>query len=148
MRRTKTPKAETVDLSPEEFAELLGLTQSDAPFLATATVRLPALWVEGWRARLGVRELTVSDICVVLGVCRRSVSRYLHKDAKPRLSFRLGASAGAHECRLVSPANLVIFLRERSRLAGACPVIRETKGQETRRGIAARDRALELCGGK
>lgn len=146
-RVTTATISDTVDLAPEAFAELLGLSQSDAPYLATAPVRLPRAWVDGWRDRTGVRELAIDDLVVVLGVSKRTVLRYLAKGSRPCISHRLGASPGAHRGRLTSPANLVLFLRERSRLAGVVPAIRETRGQRDQRGSDAQKRAIDLCGG-
>jgi hypothetical protein len=146
MRRTSSRAADYVDLSPEEFAELLDLTEDEAPYLATATVRLPHAWVESWRTRVGVRELTVADLSIVLGVSNNTVFRYLREGSRPRLHHRLGTSTGSRLCRLVAPASLILYLRERSRLAGACPVIVETAGQRKRRGKLGQMRAAELCG--
>jgi hypothetical protein len=96
--------------------------------------------------RLGVRELTVSDLSVVLSVTKKSVFKYLAEGARPRLRARLVANAGSHNARAVSPANLIAFLRERSRLAGVVPVLAETAGQEERRGHRDRELAQALVG--
>ena len=141
-----TAFAATVDLSPIDFAALLGLPAEDAPYLATAPVRLPAAWVAAWHTKTGVRELTVADLCVVLSCTPRTIFRYMERTARPRFSYRLGVLPGSHRGRMVSPANLVLFLRERSRMAGAVPQIGETAGQASTRAAAAKLRVAQLCG--
>jgi hypothetical protein len=141
-----SPLPDYVDLDAIEFAELLSLTAEDAPHLTTATIRLPAVWVSEWQARTGSRELTIPDLCVILGVSERTAFRYFSEQSNPRLKHRIASVAGRRG-RVVSPANLVLFLRERNRMAGADPKVTETPGQRLRRGKDAKARLAELCGG-
>jgi hypothetical protein len=143
--RSSPQSPECVDLSPIDFAILLDLGAEDAPYLATAAVRLPAVWVAEWRTRMGVRELTTNDLSIILGVTPGTILRYLRSDACPRLSCRVGAGRGAR-ARLVSPANLVAFLRARSQSHYIMPKVRETAGQRENRALAAAAELAELCG--
>lgn len=108
-------------------------------------MRLDSAWIEQWRNRTGARELNVADLCVILGVSERTAFRYFVVGSVPRLRHRIAVVAGRRG-RVVSPANLVLFLRERNRLAGATAAVGETTGQRVRRGKDAQARAAAICG--
>ncbi len=143
---TETSTCALVDLSPVELADLLGLPAQDAPYLATAPIRLPRAWVETWQTKTGVRELTVPDLCLLLSCTARTIFRHLAPDASPRLCSRVGVLKGSRKGRVVSPANLVNFLRDQCRVAGLAPKVGETAGQKSNRVKAAQQRIAQLCG--
>jgi hypothetical protein len=136
-----------VELSPADLCGLLGLPAADAPYLATAPVRLDAGWVAGWKAKTGALELTPTEVSVLLGTTPRAVYYFMRPESAPHLGHRLVGS-GKWARRLISPASLVLFLRERNASRGNVPTLGETPGQFERRAAAEIEEALAACRGE
>lgn len=141
---TKQPV--TVDLSPIQLAELLDVEPEDAPYLATAPVRLTAQWVADWRQKMGVRELVTKDVAMLLSVSCQSLQRYMRDGANPRLNSRLVGTG--NNSRRIAPADLVRFLRERNDAKCNVPLLIETPRQYNLRAEADMKDALAACRGE
>lgn len=133
---------ETIDLSPGDLAELLGMAREDGAALSVGTVRLPAEWVAGWRAKRGPLELSFADVELLTGI--RPATLYLWRRAK-KIACR--APTGGKGAFRVAPAELVRRLRQIQVERGCQPVAAETPGQLVRRARRARERAIVACGG-